>query len=172
MRRRNLLKLTGGTACGSLVWSPQLAAQPRAMSVIGFLHGGAAGPFEPFAAAFREGLGEAGFVEGRNLTIEYRWAEGEPDRLPALAADLVGRKVDLIAALKASDDYCDGVYSAMTDSDGMAIVKSPLGSRSKLGMLNFNVSHDNEMYGTIAVYLRLKGLIPPSTEGAAAARPK
>lgn len=81
-------------------------------------------------------------------------------------------KADLIAALKASDDYCDAVYGTITDADGTAIVKSPLGSRSKLGMLNFNVIHDNEMYGTIAVYLRLKGLVPPSTEGAAAARAK
>ena len=81
-------------------------------------------------------------------------------------------KADLIAALKASDDFCDAVYSAMTDADGMATVKSPLGTRSKLGMLNFNAIHDNEMYGTMAVYLRLKGLVPPSTEGAAAARKK
>ena len=77
-------------------------------------------------------------------------------------------KVDLIAALKASDDFCDAVYSAMTDADGMATVKSPLGTRSKLGMLNFNAIHDNEMYGTMSVYLRLKDLVPPSTEGAAA----
>ena len=81
-------------------------------------------------------------------------------------------KADLIAALKASNDYCDAVYSTMTDADGLATVKSPLGSRSRLGMLNFNVIHDNEMYGTMAVYLRLKDIVPPSTEGAAASRGK
>jgi putative tryptophan/tyrosine transport system substrate-binding protein len=66
--------------------------------VIGYLSGFAPGAFARTLGAFREGLGQTGYVEGRNLTIEYRWAEGQYDRLPALAADLVGRKVDLIAA--------------------------------------------------------------------------
>jgi uncharacterized damage-inducible protein DinB len=79
-------------------------------------------------------------------------------------------KADLVAALKASAELCDGAYSGMTDADGAAIVKTPLGNKSKLGLLNFNVAHDNEMYGTMAVYLRMKGIVPPSTEGAAAAR--
>ena len=79
-------------------------------------------------------------------------------------------KAELVAALKASSEFCDNAYSGMTDAEGAAIVKTPLGSKSKLGLLNFNVAHDNEMYGTIAVYLRLKGLVPPSTEAAAAAR--
>jgi len=64
----------------------------------------------------------------------------------------------------------DDAYSGMTDADGAAIVKTPLGNKSKLGLLNFNVAHDNEMYGTIAVYLRLKGLVLPSTEDAAASQ--
>jgi len=72
-------------------------------------------------------------------------------------------KADLVAALKASSDYCDAVYDGMTDEAGMAIVKSPRGNQSKLGMLNFNVAHDNEMYGVIGVYLRLKGIVPPSS---------
>jgi putative tryptophan/tyrosine transport system substrate-binding protein len=72
-------------------------AQQRAMPVIGFLWG-SPGPWTPFFAAFREGLSETGYVEGQNLAVEYRWTEGHEDRAPLLAADLVGRKVDVIVA--------------------------------------------------------------------------
>jgi putative ABC transport system substrate-binding protein len=74
-------------------------AQQTAMPVVGWLSGASPGPFAPFVAAFREGLSETGYVEGQNVATEYRWTEGSYDRLPAMAADLVGRKVDLIAAL-------------------------------------------------------------------------
>src|SRR6266436_3697741 len=75
----------------------EVRAQQRAMRVISYLGGGSAGPSAPFVAALRQGLGETGYVEGQNVAIEYRWAEGHYDRLPALAADLVGRNVDVIA---------------------------------------------------------------------------
>jgi putative ABC transport system substrate-binding protein len=79
--------------------SELVRAQQKAMPVIGVLNTGSPGPSsEPFMAAFRQGLREAGYVEGQNLAIEYRWAEGHYDRLPALAAELVSRKVDLIMA--------------------------------------------------------------------------
>jgi putative ABC transport system substrate-binding protein len=77
--------------------SPALRAQQRALPVIGYLGNMPPGPVAPALAAFREGLREAGYVEGQNLTFEYRWAEGHFDRLPALAADLVAQKVDVIA---------------------------------------------------------------------------
>jgi putative ABC transport system substrate-binding protein len=73
-------------------------AQQKAMPVIGYLHYGSPGPFAPFVAAFRHGLAESGYDEGQNVAIEYRWAEGRYDLLPALATDLVGHKVGVIAA--------------------------------------------------------------------------
>jgi putative tryptophan/tyrosine transport system substrate-binding protein len=90
---------TFGLAVALLAASLGAEAQQKATPVIGVLNTGWPGPSSaPFMAAFRQGLSEAGYVEGQNLAIKYRWAEGHYDRLPALAADLVGRKVDLIMA--------------------------------------------------------------------------
>ena len=94
MRRRELMLLVGGMMTAARV----LCAQQKAMPVIGFLSGGSAGANAPFVAAFLQGLSETGYVDGQGVTIEYRWAEDRYDRLPALAADLVGRKVDVVAA--------------------------------------------------------------------------
>src|SRR5204863_5086869 len=95
MRRRELIFLLGGAA---FTWPVPSGAQQKAMPVIGVLSPASYDPFSTFITAFRQGLSEAGYVEGENLAIEYRYAEGHYDRLPALAADLVGRKVDLIMA--------------------------------------------------------------------------
>jgi hypothetical protein len=73
-------------------------------------------------------------------------------------------KAELTAALKASFDYCDGLYNTMTDADGATMVKMFGRDLTKLGVLNFNVAHDNEMYGTAVAYLRIKGLVPPSSQ--------
>jgi hypothetical protein len=95
MKRREFVFLIGSSAA----WPLAARAQQTTRPVIGFLSISSPGPHAPFVAAFNQGLKELGFIEGQNLAIEYRWAEGHFDRLAALAADLSRRKVDVIAAV-------------------------------------------------------------------------
>ncbi len=96
MRRRELMFLLGGAAAALPLAG---RAQQKAMPVIAFLGITSPGSFEPYVAGFRQGLGDTGYVEGQNVTIEYRWVDDRYDRLPTLAADLVARNVDVILTI-------------------------------------------------------------------------
>ena len=129
MQRRTFMVLVGAVALSPLAGE----AQQRPMRVIGWLHSLSADRSGPVMEAFRDGLRETGYIEGKNVAIEYRWADGDYDRLPALAADLVGRKVDVIltgggskpiVAAKTATATIPIVFSVATDPLGSGFVKS------------------------------------------------
>src|SRR5579864_3915910 len=93
MRRREFAAFL---SCAAAAWPLAARARQKAMPIIGWVGAGSPSPFAARLATLRQGLADTGYVEGQNVVIEYRWAEGHYDRFPALVADLVGRKVDLI----------------------------------------------------------------------------
>ena len=180
MRRREFISLVGGAA----VAMPLAArGQQAAMPVVGFINGGSADASARFVTAFRQGLSQTGFVEGQNLGVEYHWLEGKYDKLPALMADLVRRRVALIAtpasgpaarAAKAATSTIPIVFSVAQDPVQLGLVASlsrPGGNATGLNFFNREVAGKRLrlLHELVPKAVRVAVLLNPANAGSAEA---
>jgi putative ABC transport system substrate-binding protein len=145
MRRRDFIAVIGGAA----VTRPLVARAQQPMPVIGFLNVAAPDGYALYVAAFRDGLKESGYVEGQNVAIEYRWAQGQYDRLPDMAAELVGRQVSVIVAntpanlaAKKATDTIPIVFTTASDPVQLGLVSNlsrPGGNVTGVSQLNVEI---------------------------------
>jgi putative tryptophan/tyrosine transport system substrate-binding protein len=147
MRRRRFLGVIGGVAA----WPVVARAQPGAMPLLGFLSSGSAETYAPYVQGFHRGLAEKGFVEGRNVALEFRWSQGQYEPLTALASDLVKRQVSLIVAsggpptalaVKAATSTIPIVFTSIDDPIGLGLVASlnrPGGNATGMSLFRYEL---------------------------------
>jgi putative ABC transport system substrate-binding protein len=150
MRRRDFVALMGGAAIGFQVVA---RAQKAEFPVIGFVHPASAAEWAARVAAFRQGLADAGYTEGRNVTLEFRWAEGNYERLPTLAADLVRRRVAVIVAAGGGPS----VMAAKAATSTIPIVFTTGGDPLKLGLVESLNRPGGNITGVSLITLELAG---------------